>query len=100
MHEQERAAFAGRVFSFLEAAVDFRNKAESVRLFSLVTPQMRAFHMTWVAFFLCFFAWFGIAPLMPIVRQELSLSPAQVKWCKIGRASCRERVEVEVLAVC
>lgn len=41
-------------------------------------PQIRAFHMSWMAFFLCFFAWFGIAPLMPIVREELSLTPGQV----------------------
>ena len=39
---------------------------------------MRAFHMSWMAFFLCFFAWFGIAPLMGIVREELSLTRAQV----------------------
>src|SRR5215213_5748214 len=45
---------------------------------------MRAFHMTWIAFFLCFFAWFGIAPLMPIVRDELQLSKEQVGWCVIG----------------
>src|SRR5262245_5207772 len=48
---------------------------------------MRAFHISWIAFFLCFFAWFGIAPLMPIVRKELSLSPAQVKWCIIASVS-------------
>jgi NNP family nitrate/nitrite transporter-like MFS transporter len=67
--------------------VDFQQKAESIRLFSLGTPQMRAFHMTWIAFFLCFFAWFGIAPLMPIVRQELALSPSQVKWCIVASVS-------------
>lgn len=39
---------------------------------------MRTFHMTWFAFFLCFFAWFGIAPLMAVVRDELGLTPAQV----------------------
>lgn len=39
---------------------------------------MRAFHMTWLAFFLCFFGWFGIAPLMPVVRAELGLTKAQV----------------------
>ncbi|MPZ18756.1 MAG: MFS transporter [Luteitalea sp.] len=39
---------------------------------------MRAFHMTWFAFFLCFFAWFGIAPLMAVVRDELGLTRAQV----------------------
>ncbi len=34
--------------------------------------------MSWFAFFLCFFAWFGIAPLMAIVRDELGLSKQQI----------------------
>jgi NNP family nitrate/nitrite transporter-like MFS transporter len=34
--------------------------------------------MTWLAFFLCFFGWFGIAPLMAIVREDLMLTKAQV----------------------
>jgi NNP family nitrate/nitrite transporter-like MFS transporter len=59
-------------------------KATRINLFSLSTPQMRAFHMTWLAFFLCFFAWFGIAPLMVVVRGELGLSREQIKWCIIG----------------
>jgi len=58
--------------------VEVRNKATSIDLFSLKTPQMRAFHMSWFAFFLCFFAWFGIAPLMAVVREELSLTKAQI----------------------
>lgn len=41
-------------------------------------PQMRAFHMSWMAFFLCFFAWFGIAPLMAIVRDEFGLTKSQI----------------------
>ncbi len=63
------------------------SKATRIDLFSLKTPQMRAFHMTWFAFFLCFFSWFGIAPLMPIVRKELSLTKDQVGWCIIGSVS-------------
>jgi len=39
---------------------------------------MRAFHMSWFSFFLCFFAWFGIAPLMAIVRDELGLTKQQI----------------------
>lgn len=54
------------------------DKAKKIDLFSLKTPQMRAFHMSWFAFFLCFFGWFGIAPLMPIVRDELGLTKTQV----------------------
>lgn len=59
-------------------------KATSIKLFDIRSPQMRAFHMTWFAFFLCFFAWFGIAPLMKVVRDELSLTKDQVGWCIIG----------------
>jgi NNP family nitrate/nitrite transporter-like MFS transporter len=40
--------------------------------------------MTWFAFFLCFFAWFGIAPLMSIVREEMQLTKDQIGWCIIG----------------
>lgn len=40
--------------------------------------------MTWFSFFLCFFAWFGIAPLMLIVRDELNLTKEQVGWTIIG----------------
>jgi len=58
--------------------MDVKNKATRINLFSLGTPQMRAFHMSWFAFFLCFFAWFGIAPLMAIVREELHLTKAQI----------------------
>ena len=58
--------------------MDVKNKATRIDLFSLKTPQMRAFHMSWFAFFLCFFAWFGIAPLMAVVREELGLTKAQI----------------------
>ncbi|MYD65359.1 MAG: MFS transporter [Chloroflexi bacterium] len=39
---------------------------------------MRAFHMSWFAFFLAFFGWFGIAPLMVIVRDDLDLTKTQI----------------------
>ncbi|NUM52260.1 MAG: MFS transporter [Candidatus Hydrogenedentes bacterium] len=58
--------------------MDSQYKATSIDLFSFNTAPMRAFHMTWFAFFLCFFAWFGIAPLMSVVREELALTKAQV----------------------
>ena len=58
--------------------MDVKNKATSINLFSLATRQMRTFHMTWFSFFLCFFAWFGIAPLMAVVRDELNLTKTQI----------------------
>ena len=54
------------------------NKATSINLFSLKTIQMRTFHLSWFAFFLCFFGWFGIAPLMAVVRDELDLTKGQI----------------------
>ncbi|WP_245835539.1 MFS transporter [Thalassospira mesophila] len=39
---------------------------------------MKTFHLTWMAFFLCFFGWFGIAPLMPLVRDDLGLTKGQI----------------------
>jgi NNP family nitrate/nitrite transporter-like MFS transporter len=49
-----------------------------IRLFSLDTIQMRTFHITWLMFFVCFFGWFGLAPLMPAIRTDLALTRAQV----------------------
>lgn len=53
-------------------------KAAKIRLLDFTSAPMRAFHMTWIAFFLCFFGWFGLAPLMPLVRADLQLSNEQV----------------------
>ncbi len=64
--------------------MEFHDKATRISLFNCTTPPMRAFHMTWCAFFLCFFAWFGIAPLMSVVRDELALTKDQIGWCIIG----------------
>ncbi len=64
--------------------MEVTGQATRIRLFDFRSPQMRAFHMSWFAFFLCFFAWFGIAPLMKVVREELSLTHNQVGWCIIG----------------
>jgi NNP family nitrate/nitrite transporter-like MFS transporter len=51
---------------------------DRIRLFSLDTVQMRTFHLTWLMFFVCFFGWFGLAPLMPVIRADLGLTKLQV----------------------
>ena len=53
-------------------------KARSINLLDFKSIPMRTFHITWLTFFVCFFGWFGIAPLMPIVRDDLSLTQAQI----------------------
>ncbi len=54
------------------------SKAPSINLFSIKTIQMRTFHLTWFAFFLAFFGWFGIAPLMVVVRDDLGLTKTEI----------------------
>jgi NNP family nitrate/nitrite transporter-like MFS transporter len=58
--------------------VNIGKKASAIRLLDFRSAPMRAFHMSWMAFFLCFFGWFGLAPLMPVIRQELHLTKEQV----------------------
>lgn len=53
-------------------------KAERINLFSFRGPQMRAFHITWISFLICFFSWFAIAPLMAVVREEFHLNKSQI----------------------
>ena len=52
--------------------------------FNVRMVQIRTFHMTWFAFFSCFFAWFGIAPLMIVVRDEMGFTKSQVGWTIIA----------------
>ncbi|HEU0022404.1 MAG TPA: MFS transporter [Dehalococcoidia bacterium] len=54
------------------------NKASRIRWFSFARPHMRTFHVTWFAFFLAFFGWFGIAPVMVLVRDDLGLTKTQI----------------------
>ncbi|MBC7892808.1 MAG: MFS transporter, partial [Sphingobacteriaceae bacterium] len=51
---------------------------DRLRIFSTSGVQMRTFHITWLTFFVCFFGWFGLAPLMPAIRADLGLSKSQV----------------------
>lgn len=56
-------------------------RARRIDLFSLRTPAMRNFHLAWSSFFVCFFAWFALAPLMGMVSVDLALTPSQLADC-------------------
>lgn len=49
-----------------------------LKIFSLSGVQMRTFHVTWLTFFVCFFGWFGLAPLMPTIKEDLHLDKSQI----------------------
>lgn len=51
---------------------------QHLNIFKTRGVQMRTFHITWLTFFFCFFGWFGVAPLMPLIREQLHLSKDQI----------------------
>ncbi|MDW5287678.1 MFS transporter [Formosa sp. PL04] len=57
-------------------------KATKLDLLNVKSLPIRTFWITSIAFFLCFFAWFGIVPFMPDVVKDLGLTPSQ-KWNSI-----------------
>jgi NNP family nitrate/nitrite transporter-like MFS transporter len=75
-------------------------KANSIKLFSFNTPQMRAFHLSWVAFFVCFFAWFACAPLMPVIKGEFHLSVGQIADINIAAVAITILVRLLVGPLC
>lgn len=76
------------------------SKASSIELLNFRTPQMRAFHLTWVAFFICFFAWFACAPLMPVIKGEFGLSMAQIANINIAAVAITILVRLVVGPLC
>lgn len=81
-------------------SMQIQGKATRIRLFDIRSPQMRAFHVSWFAFFLCFFAWFGIAPLMPVVREELGLTPGQIGNLIVGSVAATVVARLAIGRLC
>jgi NNP family nitrate/nitrite transporter-like MFS transporter len=76
------------------------SKANSIKLFSFSTPPMRAFHLTWMAFFVCFFAWFACAPLMPVIKGEFGLTMGQIANINIAAVAITILVRLVVGPLC
>jgi NNP family nitrate/nitrite transporter-like MFS transporter len=62
----------------MDATTTAQQPLSKLNIFATKGVQMRTFHLTWLTFFFCFFGWFGIAPLMPLVREQLHLDKGQV----------------------
>jgi NNP family nitrate/nitrite transporter-like MFS transporter len=61
----------------LKVDPDQNDKAKEIKLCSFARPHMRAFHCSWWSFFVAFFIWFAIAPLMPEIKKTLNLTGQQ-----------------------
>lgn len=57
---------------------DQDDKAKAIKLCNFSRPHMRAFHCSWWGFFIAFFIWFAIAPLLSEIRESLDLTKEQV----------------------
>jgi len=75
-------------------------KATRIDLFTFNTVPMRAFHLSWMAFFVCFFAWFASAPLMPVIAREFALTPGQVADINIAAVAATILVRLIVGPLC
>lgn len=75
-------------------------KATSIKLFNFTVPAMRAFHMSWLAFFACFFAWFACAPLMPVIAGEFHLTKDQIANISIAAVAVTIVVRLVVGPLC
>jgi len=58
--------------------VNSTNKATEYKVCSFARPHMRAFHYSWWSFFIAFFIWFSIAPLLPAVRESLGITKQDI----------------------
>ncbi|PTU33314.1 MFS transporter [Stenotrophobium rhamnosiphilum] len=76
------------------------HKATRIDLFSFGTPQMRAFHLTWMAFFVCFFGWFACAPLMPVIKGEFGLTKDQIANINIAAVAVTILVRLIIGPMC
>ncbi|WP_445116307.1 MFS transporter [Acinetobacter sp. WZC-1] len=75
-------------------------KATKINLFSFNSAAMRAFHMSWLAFFICFFAWFACAPLMPVIAGEFHLTKDQIANINIAAVAITILVRLIVGPLC
>lgn len=62
----------------LEVDPDQDDRATEIKLCNFSRPHMRAFHCSWWGFFIAFFIWFAIAPLLSEIKDTLGLEKKQI----------------------
>ena len=53
--------------------------SEKLNILKLSSPNIRILHYTWFAFFMTFVVWLGLGPMMPFIKEALSLTDQQAK---------------------
>jgi NNP family nitrate/nitrite transporter-like MFS transporter len=55
-----------------------QDRAVDIPLYSAARPHMRGFHMAWLSFFVSFFVWFAMTPLLSEIGHSLDLSRKEI----------------------
>jgi len=78
-HEPKTDDYELRAYKVYDCKVDpdQNDKSTEIKLCTFKRPHMRAFHCSWWTFFVAFFIWFAIAPLMPEIKKTLGLTGQQ-----------------------
>ncbi|KAL7546643.1 hypothetical protein ACHAWF_009978 [Thalassiosira exigua] len=70
------------------------HKATEIRVLSFARPHMRAFHCSWISFFVSFFVWFAIVPLLPYMAESIGLTKDEVRISNVFNLIPTERLVV------
>jgi hypothetical protein len=54
------------------------DRAADIPLYDCARPHMRAFHLAWLSFFVAFFTWFAMTPLLGEIARSLDLSREEI----------------------
>ncbi|KAJ3191499.1 High-affinity nitrate transporter 2.1 [Irineochytrium annulatum] len=78
-----------RVFTSVQSLpVDADGKATRINVFSNGKPHMRAFHLSWLGFFIAFTAWFAYAPLLKnTVGPDLKMTASDIDNSNISNVA-------------
>jgi NNP family nitrate/nitrite transporter-like MFS transporter len=64
--------------------VDSEHKSKVFKLWSWGKPHHFSFQVSWISFFLAFFATFAVPPLLPVIRENLDLTKSDVSGAAIA----------------
>jgi len=76
---EETESSEGRKYDYvLKVDPNQDDRAKEIKLCDFSRPHMRAFHCSWWSFFIAFFIWFAIAPLLNDVGNSLGIDRQQI----------------------